>query len=426
MVELPLVLYNIALMHYKKKDYQQALINGLESYRIAKEFDIKSYILVDAGFISEVYKAQGNYKKANEYMSISYLGRIEYFQKDIDVRVKAMQYDFEIERTQKEISNRSKLLWLLFLSSFFIILTNVFFIVVLIRKNKRKKFLNEELNSKNRIILHHNDTLEERVAERTRQLDSINRELAIKNKELEQFTFIVSHDLQEPLLTLTNFTELIQDEYSGKLDEEGMKYIDFISGSAQRMKTLLKGLLDYSLLGKDSLIKMVDCNQIVGEVISEMTGFIAKTRADVSFQELPTVAGYEAELKLLFKSLIHNGLKFQKTSSLPLIRISATSHEKEWKFLGDKPAIIDFYADWCGPCKMVAPIMDELSKEYEGKVDIYKIDTEAEQELAAMFQIRSIPSVLFIPIAEQPRMAVGALPKNGYEQAISEIFNITK
>jgi thioredoxin-like negative regulator of GroEL len=75
---------------------------------------------------------------------------------------------------------------------------------------------------------------------------------------------------------------------------------------------------------------------------------------------------------------------------------------------------------------MVAPIMDELSKEYEGKVDIYKIDTEAEQELAAMFQIRSIPSVLFIPIAEQPRMAVGALPKNGYEQAISEIFNITK
>ena len=67
---------------------------------------------------------------------------------------------------------------------------------------------------------------------------------------------------------------------------------------------------------------------------------------------------------------------------------------KEWKFEGDKPAIIDFYADWCGPCKMVAPILEELSEEYEGKVDIYKVDTEAEQELSAAFAIRSIPSML--------------------------------
>jgi thioredoxin len=95
---------------------------------------------------------------------------------------------------------------------------------------------------------------------------------------------------------------------------------------------------------------------------------------------------------------------------------------KEWKFEGDKPAIIDFYADWCGPCKMVAPVLEELSNEYDGKVDIYKIDTEVEQELAAVFGIRSIPSILFIPKSGQPQMSAGAMPKEGFVQAINEIL----
>jgi thioredoxin 1 len=95
---------------------------------------------------------------------------------------------------------------------------------------------------------------------------------------------------------------------------------------------------------------------------------------------------------------------------------------KEWQYEGDLPCIIDFYADWCGPCKMVAPILEELSKEYEGKIKIYKIDTEKEQELAAVFGIRSIPSILFVPKEGQPQMAQGALPKKSIEQAISEIL----
>jgi len=99
-------------------------------------------------------------------------------------------------------------------------------------------------------------------------------------------------------------------------------------------------------------------------------------------------------------------------------------NKTEWEFQGDKPCIIDFYADWCGPCKMVAPIMEELSNEYKGLVDIYKIDTEVEQELASVFGIRSIPSVLFIPVKDQPRMAVGAMPKEGYQTAIKDIFGI--
>jgi len=93
---------------------------------------------------------------------------------------------------------------------------------------------------------------------------------------------------------------------------------------------------------------------------------------------------------------------------------------KEWKFEGDLPCMIDFYADWCGPCKMVAPIMEELAKEYDGKVNFYKIDTDAEQELAAAFGIQSIPSLLFIPKEGQPQMAVGALPENTIKQVIDE------
>jgi thioredoxin 1 len=92
--------------------------------------------------------------------------------------------------------------------------------------------------------------------------------------------------------------------------------------------------------------------------------------------------------------------------------------EKEWNFKGDKPAIIDFYADWCGPCKMVAPILEELSEEYKDDLVIYKVDTEQELELASAFGIRSIPSILFIPTEGNPMMQAGALPKSALKKVI--------
>ena len=94
----------------------------------------------------------------------------------------------------------------------------------------------------------------------------------------------------------------------------------------------------------------------------------------------------------------------------------------EWKYLGDKPCIIDFYAAWCGPCKTVAPILEDLAKEYDGQIYIYKIDTEAEQELAGAFGIRSIPTILFCPMGEAPQMAQGALPKDAFRKAITEVL----
>jgi len=100
------------------------------------------------------------------------------------------------------------------------------------------------------------------------------------------------------------------------------------------------------------------------------------------------------------------------------------TENKEWKFEGDKPCMIDFYADWCMPCKMVAPILEELQEEYNGKLNIYKIDTEAERELAGIFGIQSIPSLLFVPKDGQPQMAMGALPKETFQKAIKDVLNV--
>jgi thioredoxin len=94
--------------------------------------------------------------------------------------------------------------------------------------------------------------------------------------------------------------------------------------------------------------------------------------------------------------------------------------EKEWKYQGTLPAIIDFYADWCGPCRMVSPILEDLSEEYKDRLVIYKVDTEKEIELSSVFGIRSIPTFLFIPIEGQPMMQPGALPKNVFKQVIEE------
>ncbi|NCB06665.1 MAG: thioredoxin [Bacteroidia bacterium] len=99
---------------------------------------------------------------------------------------------------------------------------------------------------------------------------------------------------------------------------------------------------------------------------------------------------------------------------------------KDWKYEGNKPCLIDFYANWCGPCKMVAPILEELQKEYGDNIVIYKVNTEEQQELAGMFGIQSIPSLLFVPQEGQPQMAMGALPKPTFEKAIADVLKVQK
>ncbi len=98
----------------------------------------------------------------------------------------------------------------------------------------------------------------------------------------------------------------------------------------------------------------------------------------------------------------------------------------DWKFAGERPCLVDFYADWCGPCKMIAPTLDTLAREYEGRVDIYKINTDQEQELAGLFGVSSIPSLLFVPMDGQPAMARGAMSKSDFEKAFQDVLKVSK
>jgi len=97
---------------------------------------------------------------------------------------------------------------------------------------------------------------------------------------------------------------------------------------------------------------------------------------------------------------------------------------KEWKFEGERPAIIDFYAEWCGPCKMLGPALEELAGKYSGKLDVYKVDIDEQGELAAAFGITSVPTLLFAPAEGEPRLAVGALPKAQLEKAVKEVLRV--
>jgi len=96
------------------------------------------------------------------------------------------------------------------------------------------------------------------------------------------------------------------------------------------------------------------------------------------------------------------------------------ANPQEWKYLGKQPAVIDFYADWCGPCKRVAPIMEKLAKEYDGKITIYKVNTDQNRELSGVFGIKSIPSILFIPKKGQPAMQAGAMKEDQYRQIFED------
>jgi len=96
----------------------------------------------------------------------------------------------------------------------------------------------------------------------------------------------------------------------------------------------------------------------------------------------------------------------------------------EWKFEGTVPTIIDFWAEWCGPCKMISPVLEEISKQYEGKLNVYKVNVDEENDLAAAFGIQSIPSLLFIPLNEKPRLSVGALPKAGILKIVKDVLKI--
>lgn len=154
-----------------------------------------------------------------------------------------------------------------------------------------------------------------------------------KNKELEQFAYIASHDLQEPLRTVSSFVGLLEEEYSDKLDENASQYLEFISQASKRMSELVKGLLDYSRIGKGREKVIVDCNEVVNEIQQDLSVIIAETKAKIKVENLPSISAYNTELRLLFQNLISNAIKFRKKDQAPLIKISAKKKKNHYHFL---------------------------------------------------------------------------------------------
>lgn len=164
------------------------------------------------------------------------------------------------------------------------------------------------------------------------QLELSLKNLKHKNNELEQFAYIASHDLREPLNTITSFIELLEEESKEDLTEIKKESFRFINSASLRMKDLIKGLLDYSKLGKKGAIKKVNCNTIVNYVLEDLNSCINKCDAEIKIEKLPILYGYENELSVLFQNLITNAIKFTNPNTTPKITIAANEHKNLWQF----------------------------------------------------------------------------------------------
>lgn len=207
----------------------------------------------------------------------------------------------DLEKQSFELSLRENMNWLLGLV---VLLLSIAGFVVY-KSFRKKDALSKELIAKNDKI--------------TVQRESLRQ----KNEELEQFAYIASHDLQEPLNTISSFIGLIRTDYKDKFDDVGKQSLDFIQDASERMAKLIEVLLEYSRIGRDRDFTTVDSNQLVQDLEKDIAALITRKKATITYSNLPTVQGSEMELRLLFQNLITNALKFQPEGRLPVLKIDA-------------------------------------------------------------------------------------------------------
>jgi len=162
-------------------------------------------------------------------------------------------------------------------------------------------------------------------------MNQMTDRLVESNKELAQFAYITSHDLQEPLRTITNYTNLFQEEYKGKMGDDGDKYLNSINKATVRMQTLIKDILEYSRIGRNKVFESIDCNKIVQDVLHDMESSIMDSNAVIKVDKLPVIKGY-AELRSLFQNLISNAIKYRKKETLLVINIGSSESYDDWNF----------------------------------------------------------------------------------------------
>jgi light-regulated signal transduction histidine kinase (bacteriophytochrome) len=210
-----------------------------------------------------------------------------------------------------------------------------FFVVRMKEAKNRQKILEQKVKEQTiqLVKIHegeHNARLE---AEKARfEADYANKELEKKNIELEQFVYIASHDLQEPLRTTASFVELFQKQYKGKLDEKADTYLSYILEASGRMRTLINDLLNYSKIGSKNEWQRVDCNIILREVLTDLAVALNEAGAEIRADQLPVIIAHPTGIKQLFQNLITNGIKFSKKGVSPKIQICSEINDDAWKF----------------------------------------------------------------------------------------------
>jgi len=195
----------------------------------------------------------------------------------------------------------------------------------LVFQNNEKEKRAAELLIANKELVFQNNEKEKRAAE-----------LLIANKELEQFAYVASHDLQEPLRTISNYMQVFEEDYREELDENARKYIRSVKDAAKRMSVLVRALLDFSRLGRDKKLAHVDCKKLVDNVVADLQSVITKSKTKIYISEMPSINLYEIEMGQLFQNLITNAIKFQKEGRSPEIHISCKEVKNKWQFsVGD-------------------------------------------------------------------------------------------
>ena len=200
------------------------------------------------------------------------------------------------------------------------------FMISKLREDKRitENFLSktvEELEEKNE---HLSQTIEEK--------QKVNEVLIEAIKELEQFAYIISHDLQEPLRTILNFVSLLKQTKTDQLDDKARIYLDFISQSSVRMSQLIKAILEYSRIGKSEFQQEIDINQLVAEVLEDLNSIIVDKANQIVVEDLPIVSGFKGDIHSLFLNLITNSLKYSDQKKKGKIQIACEDQGDFWQF----------------------------------------------------------------------------------------------
>ncbi len=196
-------------------------------------------------------------------------------------------------------------------------------------KERSVREIMNEMSALNNELINTQRTLVKKNA----AIEQLNQQLKSVNAELEQFTYVASHDLKEPLRMVKSFMEKLEREYAVQLDDKAKKYIFFAVDGASRMTALINELLAYARLGSDENIKeLTDINKVLDEIIKMQQGVLAERGATVTYEQMPIIMAFKTPMKILFQNLISNGLKYISKEVIPEIKVSCIENTDNWQF----------------------------------------------------------------------------------------------